>query len=124
MQNGADYHSSRHYDQTYFLKKIESGRPVYETRGYSTASIKFEDYLGQMAWIVSSYPKIRFVSFSDVDSPVLANDWKYRDDHGILKPASNFYVGGHCKYITYALFNLGTHFIKQIQYPIRQTKKR
>ena len=46
----------------------------------------------QMAWIVMGTRKIRFVSFSDVNDPRIATNWKYNKDEMELINAPIFYL--------------------------------
>ena len=107
IYNGGDSHHTTYYDQSYVASKSENGRPSYvnysfhDRRRNNIAYIKYGDYAGEMAWIVRSPNKIRFVSFSDVDKPSLATDWKYRTNIGILRSASNFSLREHGKLIVY-----------------------
>ena len=104
VNNAETYHTNSAVDQTYTLNGNQSGRPIYQ---YSKkAAIKWDEFkLGefdQMAWIVMNIKKntTRFVSFTDVYDPRLAEDWKYlfpvynRDLNNEMKlmNASDFYL--------------------------------
>ena len=74
----------------------QTGRPIYQY--LDKAAIKWDEFqLGefdQMAWIVINIlaDTIKFVSFSDVNDPRLAEDWKYLNNNMKLKNAPIFYL--------------------------------
>ena len=98
-QNGAKYHINGYYDREYRIKGYRNGRPFFETSGaFNKATIEWSEFTtngledGQMAWVVLGRDRIRFVSFSGVNEPQLAESWKYHTDENVLIDASDFQV--------------------------------
>ena len=92
--NAVTYHRNTYYDKRYTMTGLHNGRPIYQFS--DKATIKWEEFnlfrFGQMAWIVMGSTHIRFVSFSDVNDPEQAVDWKYRTNSYNLIDAPKFYL--------------------------------
>ena len=98
MYNGSSYHSNTYYDKTFITNGSHNGRPIFHF--LNKATIKWEKFtlgsIDQMAWVVAilgdtySVNNVRFVSFSDVDEPKLAINWKHRNDKMDLIDAPTF----------------------------------
>ena len=104
-ENGATYHSNDDYDREYRLKGTFNKRPFFETSGKAAikATIKWAEFttngseVAQIAWIVQRDsvmgPELfRFLSFSDVNEPHLAKNWKYHTDENVLIDAPEFKI--------------------------------
>ena len=101
---GDMYHKSQYYNKIYTFNRSYNRRPIYEY--LDKAVIKWDEFklslrdesklreFDQMAWIIggTTNPYIRFVSFSDVIDPRLAEDWKYINNEMQLIDTPDLYL--------------------------------
>ena len=101
-------HYRQHYNKIYTFIGNYNGRPIYKYLSQFTgdlhqfykAFIKWDEFkfgeFDQMAWIIMGSDeygtRIRFVSFSDVNDPRLAEDWKYINNEMQLIDAPDLYL--------------------------------
>ena len=104
IHNTDEYHSSVFYEKSLKFKEMTNSRPYFEYVARTiVVKLSWSTWNGQGAWILTgsvdggSNWSPRFLSFSDVDHPKYALNWKYlpnksdtSDDEMI--PATNILI--------------------------------